>query len=257
MFACTEDPEIWNSSVVELSGDWYVQAFDTDNNRVMNKTAITTYNTADDNGDMYVNLTGLGFSVIKVSTTDAAIDGVADNFSTARTDNADFSTSVSTLDAPMALGIKASAVGDYKAYEISEGRISEDAITATSGVKTNSIEMKLIAYRNTAEFLSQLESVDTVWNVFHTDSTITFDVDTTIHELDLDTTSNYYDESWVKMNDSLYYQIDSTEVITFTAFDSTMVQIDSTFQWIANSDTTEISEEYYISGYKKTGYNED
>jgi hypothetical protein len=255
--SCTEDPEIWNSSVVELSGNWYVQVFDNADNRTMNKTAITTFNTADDNGDMYVNLIPLGFGLVKVTTTDAAIDGVADNFSVTRTDNSDFATSIHTLDAPLALGITKAAVGDYKAFEISEGRILKNAVTANSGVSTDSINLKLIAYRNTEDFSSQLESIDTLWDVFHTDSTISYDIDTTTIVIPIDTVSAWYDENWVKLNDTVYYQIDSSKVITFTAFDSTLVEIDSTFEWVSNSEITEISEEHYISGYRKTGYTED
>ncbi len=63
--SCMKDPDIWDSSVKELAGDWFVRTYSADGDLVEDYKKLYTYNTADDNGEMWVNLKG----VIKLGST--------------------------------------------------------------------------------------------------------------------------------------------------------------------------------------------
>ncbi|PWJ40980.1 lipid-binding protein [Sediminitomix flava] len=54
--SCFEDPEIWDSSVVELAGDWNVRTYDSaTGDLVADYGQLLTYNTAANNGDMWLD----------------------------------------------------------------------------------------------------------------------------------------------------------------------------------------------------------
>ena len=54
--SCMEEEEIWNSSVEQLAGNYFVRTYDTTGNLLEDYKLISTYNTAADDGTMVVNL---------------------------------------------------------------------------------------------------------------------------------------------------------------------------------------------------------
>lgn len=80
MFAitsCTEKPDIWDSSTVECAGDWFIQFYAADGTLVESYKKIFTYNTAADNGDMWINFRNAGTTnvVTKVTTSGSTFSG--------------------------------------------------------------------------------------------------------------------------------------------------------------------------------------
>lgn len=68
--SCTKEPEVWDSSVKYMSGDWFVKTMDSGGALVEDYKEIHCYNTADDNGDMWIDLNNviLFSATIKVNT---------------------------------------------------------------------------------------------------------------------------------------------------------------------------------------------
>jgi len=75
--SCMEDPEIWDSSVKDLAGDWFVRTYTEDGSLVEDYKKMYTYNTAADNGDMWMNMKGIVKfgSITKVSTEGMTFEG--------------------------------------------------------------------------------------------------------------------------------------------------------------------------------------
>ncbi|MCW3789807.1 lipid-binding protein [Plebeiibacterium sediminum] len=77
LVSCTEDAEVWNSSTVDLAGQWWIQTYDTNGQLVEDYGNVLTYNTAADDGSMWVNLSNLGSfgQITEVSTQDLTFAG--------------------------------------------------------------------------------------------------------------------------------------------------------------------------------------
>lgn len=57
--SCLEEAEIWDSSTVKLAGQWWVRTYEPDGSLAEDYGNMLTYNTADDNGEMWVDFPGV------------------------------------------------------------------------------------------------------------------------------------------------------------------------------------------------------
>lgn len=75
--SCFKEPEIWNSSTVDCAGDWYVTTAIKGGDVVEAHKQIYTYNTAADDGTMFVNLTNIALiqTISKVKTHGKSFSG--------------------------------------------------------------------------------------------------------------------------------------------------------------------------------------
>ncbi|MBN2261504.1 MAG: hypothetical protein JW735_01235 [Prolixibacteraceae bacterium] len=122
--SCMEDPEVWNSKVVDMSGDWYVQynheSYGVDPFGV-GFAELLTYNTASDDGtEMWL--------------TDV-VGGSATFW--------DYKVKVPVSTGALTFGSNEALVNAVEGYEIGvkimNGKIIEDAVTLPSGYVTDSI----------------------------------------------------------------------------------------------------------------------
>lgn len=120
VFSCTEDPEVWDSKVLELSGDWFVRY---DHEKYGEDpfgsgfTPLMTFNTAKDDGT-------------EIWITD---DG---NFW-------DYKVKVNVNTSNLTFGSDQALVNSVDGYEISvkimNGKIIKNAVTQPSGYVSDSI----------------------------------------------------------------------------------------------------------------------
>jgi len=242
------------SEAIEFAGDWYYQKVSPSSGNVIinyQKNKLRTYNTsANEENEIWIDDRD---KVIHMKFK-AVLSENQEDFVSAESDNLYYSSDVVYPALVVDIGETATAFQSYKSFEVVSGKILKNAAYSKSGSLVDSIFFHIAAHMDRFTFSREIDEIDTTWNIFKADSTLSWNVDTTIHVLD--TSLTWWDQDWVQINDSVFYEIDSSESWSFD-YDTTVSDIDTTGKWTKLSTVLPVVENFYISGHRYTGFPDD
>jgi hypothetical protein len=250
-----DDFEQINSQAVEYAGQWNFAVLSGDlatEYKIYDRNTLITYNTSDDKAtEIWIDDQNAFFP----AKFKAILNGDLTQFSAPRSNNFYYSAADTTLPAKAkSAGLISTALQTYKAFEVLSGSIMKgNALTKTGNI-TDSIYLHISAFLDEFTFLSAIDKIDTTIITVAIDSTLIWEVDTIIHYLSPDST--YFDEDWVQINDTVYYQIDSLSIWDYE-FEDQISAIDSSFKWIFQPPSVELTQDRVISGTRTSGFVED
>lgn len=242
-----------NSNAVEYAGDWYYKVSSGDQStelKAYDSGRMTTFNTAADvENEIWIDDKN-GFLSMKFK---CVFEGDMASFVAPSSENIRYSDAVRMPDAPKGLGMSDTYKQDYSEFEVVKGMILLNAASSKTGKSVDSLYLHLKGMREMFTFNSIVDGIDTTWGVLNTDSILAWEVDTTVHVLAEGST--HWNEEWTQINDTVFYQIDSTENWSWTEV-PTVDQIDTTYMWDKTAASSVI-EEVIVSGHRFSGYLED
>jgi len=249
-----EDYEQINSKAVEYAGQWYFTVTSSDGAtvyKIYDNTTLITYNTSDDLATEIWIDDQSGFFPSKFK---AVLNGNLEMFSAARSENEYFDSDTVEPAEATSIGLVSTVIQPFNAFEVVSGSILKDVATTKTGNIVDSIFLSIYAYQDIYTFNSAFDKIDTAFIKVAIDSTESWDVDTIVHVLNPE--SGYYDEDWVKINDTVYYQIDSVSIMDYK-YENQVSEIDTLYKWIMQPPAVEIRQERIIAGHRYSGFIED
>lgn len=257
-----EDYVVDKSAAVDYAGDWYYGIYNSDMSSQYTSYAdlhgedrMITFNTAAnlaneiwiDDKDVF-----LGIKFKSVFTGDTK------SFKSTAMPNQYYSSAVVQPKAASALNVTETKDQSYKEVEVLEGKILEGAGKSKTGNPADSIYLKLKIYLDRFTFKSELDKYDTTFTYKYDTTSFEWNLDTIEHKIDKD--NPHYDEDWVAINDTVYWEVDTLgkhKFVIDTTSSFTPADIDTVYKWIKQTNEEVVTEEYVISGHRHTGFIED